>query len=49
MAKGMQKDEKGYYGLIVKTGTLDEALDYAKQRVTLTAPDRRFKREANSL
>jgi hypothetical protein len=49
MAKGMQKDEKGYYGFIVKTGTLDEALSYARQRVTLPTPDRRSKREANAL
>ena len=45
----MQKDTLGYYGLIAKTPTLDQAIDYAKDPLHLKMPDRRAKREAMSL
>ena len=45
----MQKDERGYYGLLAKTPTLEQAIDHAKDPLHLKLPDRRAKREALSL
>ena len=45
----MQQKDTFRYGLIAKTPTLDDAIDYARDRPNIKFPDRRAKREAMSL
>jgi hypothetical protein len=45
----MQQKDTFRYGLIAKTPTLEDAIDYARDRPNIKFPDRRSKREAMSL